>query len=275
VRSGESLLRHTPTRTGGVCPLWVVVHRRSSLIPTLERLKETDRGWAAFGACTRTMVRDGGLSTAALRLGHEFSGIEVRATETSNEDTARWTVGASTPLPMLARKMADHGYEVPDGWAGDPGTLGGLWSVRDPSENQALLHFVESVEGVHSGKYRWQPAEKTSKKARLVTAFTIRMRLKEPAVLWEEAFLSSVGDYTEWFRGPGELETRRAMLRRTLMSGTRLRGVLLPSDAPELLVNVGEGTSQDYWELQKSVLTRVEQYFGVRWSTRLKWKGLK
>ena len=59
------------------------------------------------------------------------------------------------------------------------------------------------------------------------------------------------------------------------MTGTRLRGVLIPAGFPEVMVNIGGGTAEDYWELHRSVLDRVKRFHGVKWTCELKWQGRK
>ena len=53
----------------------------------------------------------------------------------------------------------------------------------------------------------------------------------------------------------------------------RLRQVAIPELAPELLVNLGEGTAADLSLLHRSAIERVSRVHGIELVSRIKWTG--
>ena len=86
------------------------------------------------------------------------------------------------------------------------------------------------------------------------------------------ARLPEVPRQGSWF-APVEDEDVVRLLREASLSATRLRGVCLPSAAPDRVVNLGEGTVKDAAMLMKSVIERVHQAQGIKLQDAMRWAG--
>ncbi len=101
---------------------FLVSYIPSPSIPLPERERESERseqgeGIHIFGALSNTIIRDGGLSGVTIRLGREFSGIEV--------DGECVKVGALALDANVAQVAAENGIGGLEFLSGIPGTIGG------------------------------------------------------------------------------------------------------------------------------------------------------
>ena len=113
---GEPLARHTALRTGGMCEAWVVAHDLAGLATVVADCRRARWRVTMLGAGTRTVVRDGPIPGAVVRLGTGFNHIVV--------DGASVTVGAGTPVPALVATAARHGHTGLEGHSCTPGSVG-------------------------------------------------------------------------------------------------------------------------------------------------------
>ncbi|MEQ1568939.1 MAG: hypothetical protein ABMA64_25095 [Myxococcota bacterium] len=260
VRVGEPLARHTPLRTGGPCGAWVVAHDFAGLAEVISDCRAADWKLHLVGACSRVVFRDGPIDGAVVRLGTGFCALD--------ED---WTVGAAFPMPALVGAATRAGRTGLEPFVCVPGTVGG--SVLNDDGWDGL---VESVTVVRRGK----PVEVELDEARAKRPFvtSVRLRLAEGDVAqierkvrdgWAKQRPVPCGS---WYEGPKRAPVRPA-LRSARLTMVRLRHVAIPPAAPELLVNLGEGTAADLQLLHRSALDRVNAVQGDDFGSRIKWLG--
>jgi UDP-N-acetylenolpyruvoylglucosamine reductase len=65
---------------------------------------------------------------------------------------------------------------------------------------------------------------------------------------------------------------RTALLDASL-GGVRLRQVLIPAVAPEIMVNLGGATAADLALVERSVVDRVKRLQGIELEPRVRWAG--
>jgi UDP-N-acetylenolpyruvoylglucosamine reductase len=248
-----SLARHTPWRVGGPSDALLTVHGRHALPDAQAWCRE--HGWrrTLMGAGTRTVIRDGGLSGAMVRLGAGFSCWE--------RGTAGYWVGAAVPLAALPELPG-----APDAWSllvDAPGSLGASITLDDGWEP-----WVRTVRFVHRGRERED--DLAALRARGPNAWVVEVQLD----------LSPLEDPMEpgpvrpgsWYVPPKN-DLVSDLMRQTATAGTRLRGVVIPEASPEMLVNVGGGTAKDLALLQKSAIERLHKETGVLLEGRMTWMG--
>ncbi len=248
VREGEPLARHLPWRVGGRCDAYIVVHRVGALADAVAACREA--GWSrmVLGAGTRTVVRDGGLAGAVIRLGLDFCRIEPT-------EGGTW-IGAATPLARVAPLLGPAGERLRFA----PGTVGGS-VVNDAGWEP----WVDRVRVVGRGAEKEVAlADGGPWGSTILTAIRLRVGV--------DARPPHVPVVQGWFTGPHDADPTPA-IREATLAGTRLRGVLLPTSAPAMLVNLGEATARDLQLLQRSVVERVQAQRGVALADRMTWLG--
>lgn len=261
-RQAEPLSAHSALRTGGPCAWFVVVHRVDALNETLEQIKAHGFKWSAIGAGTRTVFRDGESSAVFLRLGNEFGRI-MRGTG------GLWTVGAAVPCGALAWAAAGCGLAGVESLVRIPGSFGA--AVR--CDEEPWQAGVEEIAYFGRGKVRWVEPARLPKSA-LILAARLRLGSEDPATLTartKEALRGATA-LPSWF-SPLKRGDVSAELRRVNADGVRVRGVLIPKAAPEMLVNVGRGPAKDLQLLHRSSVNRVKQLRGVELQSAVRWSG--
>lgn len=248
VRRGEPLARHLPWRVGGPCDAWIVVHRREALADTIACCREEGWNRTVLGTGSRVVVRDGGLAGAVIRLGLGFDGV-------TDDGDAAW-VGAATPLARVAALLGEAGARLRHA----PGTLGGSLAC-DPGW-EPWLDRVRVVGRGAEKEAAWSEVGPLG--SVVITAARIRRSVAAPPP-------GPRFGHT-WFVAPEDADPA-VSIREASLAGTRLRGVLLPSVAPSLLVNVGGADARDLHLIQRSVIERVATLRGVTLTDRMQWMG--
>ena len=75
-----------------------------------------------------------------------------------------------------------------------------------------------------------------------------------------------------WYAAPvkGDL---RGIMRRVALDQTRLRKVMIPHSAPELVVNLGGASASDLALLHASATERVHKERGIKLESAVRWAG--
>lgn len=257
---GERLSAHTALRTGGACAWWVVVHRIGALGETLSALSDAGLKVTLVGAGTRTVFRDGATDRAMLRLGTGFAAIERGAT---------WTVGAAVPCPALAWAAAVAGRSGVEDLARAPGSLGAALLLDEGPWHS----HVSEVAVLSRGRVKWVDRD-AARKAKVVVGarFSLIPDAEAAVRARTRAALLDARALPSWYAAP-KRGSAGAELRRVDVPGVRLRGVLIPEAAPEMVVNVGRGPARDLKMLHKSALERVKALRGVELKSAVRWTG--
>lgn len=265
----EPISRHVAWRTGGPCRAFVVAHDEAGLVRVLDDCRAVDVTVVVVGAGSRTVFRDGGLHGIVVRLGTELARVEAA-------DGGLY-VGAGAPCPAVAAGALVRGLGGVEELALIPGAFGSSL-VHDEGPPGGWAPIVASVRHVWRGKVV-ETDYPTWRGRGTNVVVGARLALGSEGV--EAVQRKTDGAWRKrrrlpplsWYAVPpkGEL---RPLLANLSLPGVRLRRVNIPSAAPELLVNLGEGTAEDLSLLHKSVLERVERERGVELTSRIRFAGL-
>lgn len=249
LRRGEPMSRHSPWRVGGPCEAFVVVTARDGVGEALSVAREVGGGKRTLiGAGTRTVFRDGAVSGAVVQLGPAFS--------TVTETAEGWWIGGAAPLAWVARvggQLAKLRFAR--------GSLGASLALDDGWES-----WVDAVRFVQRTNEHTAPlAEVPGKGTVVFTEALIRRTPREP-----RAKVPVVA--SGWFTAPDD-DLPHELVRDGGLSGARLRGVLVPAQEPDGLVNLGDGTAKDLAMLHKSIIEKIQEKRGVLMQDRMSWIG--
>jgi UDP-N-acetylmuramate dehydrogenase len=261
VRLAEPLARHTAWRTGGTCDVWVVAHDVEGVAEVVSDCRAADWRLTVLGAGTRTVARDGPVTGAVLRLGTGFASLSL--------DDGR--VGAACPLAALVAAAANAGRAGLEPFACGAGTVGASLLFDDGWDQ-----VVESVSVLRRGSAVDVPLDEARRKRPIVLGARLVLPIDDPAKVARRTadFWSrqKPAPCSSWYEAP-----KKGSLRKLLASArlpmVRLRQVAIPESAPEMLVNLGEGTALDLGLLHKSALDRVSRVQGEDLKSRIRWLG--
>ena len=175
VRRHESLSRHTALRTGGSCELWLVAHDLAAVVKAVALARRTGCRLNVLGSGTRTVVRDGTVSGAILRLGSGFQRMTIEGETVS--------AGAGAPMPVLVQRAAAAGLAGLASHSSTPGSVGAalLLDEWEPETvfSVTILRRGKAVEVAHD--------EVVGRKNVIVLAAAMRLRSATASVLSAQA----------------------------------------------------------------------------------------
>lgn len=147
----EKLSHRTTYRIGGPAALFVFPRTYQALMRTFEVLGTEGVPWVVLGRGSNVLVADEGYDGCVVKLGREFSRIEVT-------DDCRVTAGAGALLNTLISQAQQAGLSGLEILTGVPGTVGGAVSMNAGMRDEWIGSCVESVVTVkpREGMRRYQ-----------------------------------------------------------------------------------------------------------------------
>lgn len=261
VRPDEPLARHTASRTGGTCDVWVVVHSEAALATVIADCREAGWKWTLLGAGTRTVVRDGPVRGAVVRLGTAFGRLQ-------RGSDGCFVAGAALPVPALVAAARGGGWAGLETFAAVQGSLGASLALDDGWEP-----WVSTVRYLHRGKVRESPLAEVQGRKRVILGATLQLASGDAGRIARATAKRVVSAHPgSWYHRPRRGDIRR-ILRSAQLPMVRLRRVAIPDAAPETLVNLGGGSAADMALLHKSAIERVKKTRGLDLDSRMRWMG--
>ena len=237
-----------------------------------------------IGACSNLLVRDGGLHGVAIKLGRNFSEIEVKDNEVR--------LGAGNLSSKVAVSLSEKGYDL-SFLRTIPGTIGGAIAMNAGCYGNYIGDYVQSVEGVNkSGKFIRMDRENLQFKYRssrlpknfIVTSAIIRpIRTKIGTIEGKMIEMLSKREETQpikkatcgsTFKNPDgksslmleeqiELKAWR-LIDKAGLRGKKIGRAMVSNKHPNFLINLGGATAQEIETLGESVRETVYQQYKVK-----------
>jgi len=145
------LAARTSVRVGGSARYWVKPRDPQALVETLRVLSSNGVSWIVLGGGANTIIGDGGVEGAVIRIAQDFCTEEVEEAG----DHVVLTLGAGAPIARflsLAREQRGVGVA----WAaGIPGTVGGMVAMNAGTPSGCMADHPLSVEVATPDGLRW------------------------------------------------------------------------------------------------------------------------
>jgi UDP-N-acetylmuramate dehydrogenase len=149
------LAARTSVRVGGEARFWVKPRDPQALVHTLRILAANGLGWVVLGGGANTIVGDGGVEGAVIRIAQDFSGEEVEEAG----DHVLLTLGAGAPIARFVALAKDQ-RGVGIAWAaGIPGTVGGMVAMNAGTPSGCIGDHLLAVEIATPEGLRWVDAK--------------------------------------------------------------------------------------------------------------------
>ena len=237
-----------------------------------------------IGACSNLLVRDGGLPGVAIKLGRNFSEIEVKDNEVR--------LGAANLSSKVAVSLSEKGYDL-SFLRTIPGTIGGAIAMNAGCYGNYIGDYVQRVEGVNkSGKFIRMNRENLQFKYRssrlpenfIVTSVIVRpIRTKTGTIEGKMLEMLSKREETQpikkatcgsTFKNPDgksslmreeqiELKAWR-LIDKAGLRGKKIGRAMVSNKHPNFLINLGGATAQEIETLGESVRESVYQQCKVK-----------
>ena len=259
------LASRTSVRVGGAAQLWVRPRDPEALVAVLGVLCDAGVPWFSLGGGANTVVGDGGIEGAVLKLAADFAPEQVE----EGGDHAVLTLGAGAPIARfvsLAREQRGVGVA----WAaGIPGTVGGMVTMNAGTATGATADHLEAVEVATPDGLRWVPAEELRLSYRhcelpegsVLTRARCRVRRGGEPDVQEDARaakadverrratqpLSQPNSGSVFVNPPGDFAGR--LIEQAGLKGERRGGAQISDKHANFIVNLGDATAADVVEL--------------------------
>ena len=236
-----------------------------------------------IGACSNLLVRDGGLSGVAVKLGGSFSEIEIKNNEVK--------LGAGNLSSKVAVNLSELGYDL-SFLRTIPGTIGGAIAMNAGCYGNYIGDYVQSIEGVNkSGKIIRLSKENLQFKYRcsrlpndlIVTSAILKPKIEEKwAIEAKMEEMLSKSEETQpikkatcgsTFKNPDGKSSLMledsidfkawSLIDRAGLRGKKMGKAMVSKKHPNFLINLGGATSEEMESLGEYVRKSVYEKFKV------------
>ena len=236
-----------------------------------------------IGACSNLLVRDGGLSGVAVKLGRSFSEIEIKNNEVK--------LGAGNLSSKVAVNLSELGYDL-SFLRTIPGTIGGAIAMNAGCYGNYIGDYIRSVEGVDkSGKIIRLSKENLKFKyrySRLPNGFIVTSAILKPKIEKKGAIEAKMKEMVSkrqetqpikkatcgsTFKNPDGKSSLMledsidfkawSLIDRAGLRGKKMGKAMVSKKHPNFLINLGGATSEEMEALGEYVRKSVYEKFKV------------
>ena len=279
IESQVSMASWTSFKVGGPAQWFVAPRHLSDLRASVAWAKCEGLPAILLGAGSNLLVSDRGLPGLVICTRYlRYTDFDV--------ETARVTAGAGMPIALLARQLADRGWQGLEWAIGIPGTVGGAVVMNAGAHKSCIADILTAAEVLSPTSemerliledldygYRSSILQDGD---RLVTQATFQLQpANDPAQViattashlkqrhtTQPYHLPSCGSV---FRNPDGEKAGR-LIEQTGLKGYQIGGARVSQLHANFILNCGGATASDIFQLIRTVQQKVEQ----RWSIRLK-----
>ena len=290
IRKEEPMKNHTTFRVGGPAQYFVNVNNIQELQAAIQLCKEENMPYFIIGNGSNLLVSDDGYRGVVFRLTGDFCELNVR--ENQNVGMATVEAGAGISLIMLSLEMAKKGFHGLEFASGIPGTLGGAVVMNAGAYGGEIKDFLVKAEILEEdGTLRIY----TKKELQLSYRYSILQRKKGIVTrVWFEfgvgsklQMLSQMDSYAKQRREKQPLEFPSAgstfkrpdgyyagkLIMEAGLAGACRGDAKVSEKHCGFIVNTGNATAQEIYDLIQYVIHTVEEHAGVTLEPEVKFLG--
>ena len=270
----EPMRYHTTFRTGGPAKYFYKVSSIEDLIKVLDECNDKKIKYTIIGNGSNLLVSDLGYDGAIIQIYDKFDKISVSG------DTIKAEAGAL--LSKIAAVARDNGLSGMEFASGIPGTLGGAVVMNAGAYGGEMQDLIESVDVLSDGRVRRYTCEEmkfgyrksilTENKGMVVTGAIIRLipdnkeeiskrmsELNRQRTLKQPLEYPSAGST---FKRPEGYFAGKLIMDSGL-SGYKIGGAMVSPKHCGFVINTGDATSQDIYNLIIEIRDKVYSTYGV------------
>ncbi len=271
----EPMKNHTTFRVGGNADRFVEINDENELAEVVKYLKMTGNDFFVLGNGSNLLVSDDGYRGVVLHIGNGMSKITITDTTVK--------AGAGALLSTVARKACGEGLTGMEFASGIPGSIGGAMVMNAGAYGGEMGMITERVKVVtYDGEILSLDNKSMDFKYR---ESSVKNR---PFVVLEATFKLEKGDVNEISAKVKELdEKRRAkqpleypsagstfkrpeghfagkLIMDTGLRGYRIGGAQVSEKHCGFVINMGNATAADIYELMQEISEKVYDKFDVK-----------
>jgi UDP-N-acetylmuramate dehydrogenase len=284
------LAPRTSMKVGGPARLLVRPRDPESLVAALGVLSDAGLGWLTLGGGSDTIVGDGGVDGAVVRLGPDFCTDEVE----EFGDNVSITMGAGAPTARFVQLAREQNCVGVGSWAaGIPGTVGGMVALNAGTPAGSMSDHLEAVEVATPDGLAWLGADKLRLGYRscklplgaVLTRARCRVRRGSEAERAHEQRairidldkrrasqpLSQPNSGSVFVNPPGNFAGR--LIETAGLKGAKRGGAQLSTRHANFIVNTGDATANDVVGLILLAMVSVRNATGIELKPEVKLVG--
>ncbi len=270
----EPMRYHTTFRTGGPAKYFYKVSSIEDLIKVLDECNDKKIKYTIIGNGSNLLVSDLGYDGAIIQIYDKFDKISVSGNIIKAE--------AGALLSKIAAVARNNGLTGMEFASGIPGTLGGAVVMNAGAYGGEMQDLIESVDVLSDGMVRRYTCEEmkfgyrksilTENKGMVVTGATIRLmpadkeeiskrmrELNRQRTLKQPLEYPSAGST---FKRP-EGHFAGKLIMDSGLSGYKIGGAMVSPKHCGFVINTGDATSQDIYNLIIEIREKVYRTYGV------------
>lgn len=271
----EPMKKHTTFRVGGNAEVFIRITEQSQLSPLLHYLHQVEIPYFVMGNGSNLLVSDHGYEGIIIQLGEYFSDISING--------IHLTAKAGTSMSRISRKAAEAGLTGLEFAAGIPGTVGGGVVMNAGAYDGEMKQVVESVAVLDCDgnemildnesmefSYRNSAVKNTNF---IITECTFFL---EPGS--REEIQAKIDDFQQRRKEKQPLDYPSAgstfkrpdgyfagkLITDAGLKGKKIGGAQVSEKHAGFLINTGDATASDIYQLIAHVQEEVEKQFNVR-----------
>ncbi len=283
------LAPRTSVRVGGAGRYVIKPRDPAALVEILRLLSGAGVGWISLGGGANTIVGDGGVDGAVLRLGQDFAVEEVEEAG----DHVILTLGAGAPIARFL-SLAKEQRGVGVAWAaGIPGTVGGMVAMNAGTPAGCMADHLLAAEIATPDGLRWLDASELHLSYRhcelprgaVLTRARCRIRRGSDAELIEQQRVAKAdvdkrratqpltlpNSGSVFVNPPGNFAGR--LIEQAGLKGTQRGGAQISDKHANFIVNLGGAKALDVIGLLDLAKREVLAKFNIRLEPEVKLVG--
>lgn len=270
----EPMSRHTTFRVGGEAACLIKVPDSKSLARLILFLEQTGHDFFLLGNGSNLLVSDSGYDGIILKLEEEFEKVQV--------DGLKIIAGAAASLSQVAKRAMEEGLAGMEFASGIPGTLGGAIVMNAGAYDGEMKQIVKEVNVMDQAGNILTLNNETMEFGYRSSVIRNRPFIVLSAVLAleegnKEEIMEKMKDLAEKRREKQPLQYASAgstfkrpegyfagkLIMEAGLRGFSIGGAKVSDKHCGFIVNTGNATAQDIYEVIQEVQEKVKEQFGV------------
>ena len=272
----EPLAKHTTLRVGGPARLFVVPNSKESLIQTLKLIKKEQLNYKVIGRGSNLLPSDQLFEGVIVKCDKGIDHIEISGTSV--------TVGAGVSTILLANRVSKHNLSGLEFISGVPGSVGGAIYMNAGAYNKEIKDVLVKVLVLDDeGELRWlTPTDLNFGYRTSVMQSQPNWTIIEAVLELEQGNSEEIADLMKMRKirriesQPTNMPSAGSTFRNPLphyswqlieesgLRGVRIGGAEVSKKHCNFVVNVGDATAQDIYDLIQHVQTVVFERSGIK-----------
>ena len=277
IKINEDMSKHTSFKTGGKADYYIKAESKEEISNVVKFAKQNRIQLHIIGNGSNILVSDKGIRGIVLKI--DLKGIEIQ----EQDDGVVVTVAAGEKVMALAQKLLQNSITGFEELSGIPGTIGGAIKMNAGAHGREMKDIVLSTTYINEdGKIYELTNEEQEFTYRHSTFFEHKYIILETKLLLQkgqkEQIEEKMNEFIQWRKEKQPLEFPSAgstfkrgdnfitakLIDDCDLKGYTIGGAQISEKHAGFIINKGDATSKDIFELIKYTKKKVYEKYKVR-----------